>query len=485
MKDIDNKRTPLQMKMDDLGKKLSIFSFAIIACIGALGMFQGKSFFAMFNIGVSLAVAAIPEGLPICVTVTLALGVIRMAKRNAIVKKLPAVEALGCANYVCTDKTGTLTHNKMRVTQVYCPAMEDSVMIYTEFNEKRKDDLSEILDSSVDEEAGPLKQIDDVAPMALATYNEQPIDIVKYPCIPQLFEAACLCNNAYSIRGDEFIGQPTEIALLYAAHRLGVTDRRSTAKRIHENNFTSDTKFMEVVYQQLKFGESNNGSESEISFMKGALEVVLPLCWTYLALNNELMPLSNQTRERVMQRNLEMAREGLRVIAIAACISPSSRSSSKRYTFCGIVGLMDPLREGITGAVRRIEDSGARVLMITGDAEVTATSIARLAGIYDPSMPKRIISGRDIEELVRAGDEALANIIEDVAVCYRSSPKHKLHIVKALQLKGHVVAMTGDGVNDAPALKQADIGIAMGSGTDVAKEGMYLFSLFTCNATLL
>lgn len=469
MKDVENRRSPLQNKMDELGQKLSIFSIGIIVCIGLIGMFQGKEFLQMFNIGVSLAVAAIPEGLPICVTVTLALGVMRMAKRNAIIKKLPVVEALGCANYICSDKTGTLTQNKMTVVRAYCPAMDDVVFLGSGNARTENTAFSlPVRDEHVPSTHAILSipvETDTVLSKDKSSYNGQILDISKLPCLSQLFDAACLCNNA-QIADNVVIGQPTEGALLLAASKLGIQDRRLILKRVHEVGFTSDTKFMEVRYrdhlEETKFEGSKDQRDNV--YIKGALEVVMPQCVTYMTLNGELVPLSSDTKDRIVQQSLGMSHEGLRVIAVAC------GTTSNQYCLCGITGLMDPLREGVVDAVHRIHDSGARVMMITGDAEMTALCIAQQAGIYDPGANKRSISGSEIEELIKSGDQALANIIEDVSVCYRTSPRHKLYIVRALQLRGHVVAMTGDGVNDAPALKAADIGIAIGSGTDVAKE---------------
>lgn len=433
MKEVETRRTPLQMKMDDLGKQLSIFSFGIIAIIAVVGVIQGKTLMEMFNIGVSLAVAAIPEGLPICVTVTLALGVMRMAKKSAIVKKLPAVEALGCANFICSDKTGTLTQNVMTVVKAYCPGMDDAVSLTG---------IRSFGQSSSNRDH------------AKVSYeNGSIIDIQKFTCLLELFDVGCICNNAH-LHGSDIIGQPTEGALLIASQSLGITDRRKELQRKDEINFTSETKKMEVKCA---------GSQRDILYVKGALEVILPLCTNFLNAAGGGVAFNAATRERVSRYGEVMASDGLRVIAMATGTNPSQLS------LCGIVGLMDPLREGVVEAVDRIKNSGAKILMITGDAEATAVSIGEQAGIYQPGQ-QRIISGKEIEELVQSGKSNLADIIEDVAICFRTSPRHKLHIVRALQSRGHIVAMTGDGVNDAPALKAADIGVAVGSGTDVAKE---------------
>jgi Ca2+-transporting ATPase len=407
----------------------------IIVCIGIIGIIQGKSFLSMFNIGVSLAVAAIPEGLPICVTVTLAIGVIRMAKRKAIVKKLPAVEALGCANYICCDKTGTLTQNKMTVTRIYCPALEDAFIVGSTLPSSSSS-LFKNGDANYLSKNNETKKL-------YASYNGHEIDTAKFPCLEQLLDSACLCNNSYAVSGDTFIGQPTEYALIRCATNLGLIDRRSSVKRIQESSFSSETKIMEVVYDD---------GQSTITHLKGALETILPRCSTYLALNSEMMNFSKAAQERVLQQASEMSKDGLRILAVACGVDPD------RLTLCGIVALMDPLRDGISEAVHRIQSTGAKVMMITGDAEETAISIAKMAGIYEMGVSRRVLSGREIEELSRNGDDVLSSVIEDVSVCYRTSPRHKLSIVRALQLKGHCVAMTGDGVNDAPALKSADIG---------------------------
>jgi Ca2+-transporting ATPase len=470
MKELESRRTPLQSKMDDLGKNLSVYSMGIIVCICLVGMVQGKSFFAMFNIGVSLAVAAIPEGLPICVAVTLARGVRRMAMSNEIVKKLPAVAALGCVDYVCTDKTGTITQNMMRLCRAYCPALDDQFIIEASANSGNGGSSGSTGGHHVEHYEGGTQ--------FRALYNHQPISVEKFPCLVQLLDAGSMCNNAHisSSEVGGVTGQPTEAGLLLAARGLRIVDRRNHCTRIGESVFSSETRRMSVQYTENSGrGHSSSAGDSEetVVYVKGALEAVLPLCSNYLALNNEVLGLSNGAKDRIAAHSTEMARGGLRVLAIAR--GRADAEADLQLTFCGVVGMLDPPRPTVADAVHRIQDSGARVMMITGDGPDTAVAIARLVGILsndidNGSVTKHILSGNEIEQLARAGEEALAAVIEDVSVCYRTSAIHKLSIVRALQCRGHVVAMTGDGVNDAPALKAADIGVAIGSGTDVAKE---------------
>lgn len=449
MKDIESRRTPLQTKMDELGKRLSIFSIGIIVCIGAIGMFQGKSFLSMFNIGVSLAVAAIPEGLPICVAVTLALGVMRMAKKNAIVKQLPAVEALGCADIICSDKTGTLTENKMTVLSAYCPTLED----FVKFHQVKGSHVTQLRESFHRDTFYSDSCVE-------IKYHDREIDASRLPCLFQLFDCLSMCNNAVLSHGHA-TGQPTEVALLVAAAALNIRDRRDLLPRVREVAFSSENKAMQVAY----IVDDNDGKRpTEHIYVKGALEVVLPQCVTFFSGNGELALLTSAVIERVHEFADTMAKEGLRVLAAA------TGTKQNQLVFCGIVGLRDPLRAEIVEAVHRIKATGAKVMMITGDSESTALSIGRLAGIYDPALNHKVLSGREIEDLARGGKENLGSVMDNVVICYRTAPRQKLCIVQALQAKGHVVAMTGDGVNDSPALKAADIGVAMGSGTDAAKE---------------
>lgn len=393
MKDIESKRSPLQHKMDELGQKLSVFSMGIIVCIGLLGIFQGQKVMAMFNIGVSLAVAAIPEGLPICVTVTLALGVMRMAQKNAIVKRLPAVEALGCANYICTDKTGTLTENCMTVISVYCPALDDVIQIKdarpistkkrsygSSLNLALQSELNTIEvggsagsggSGSGGSSSGSGGAASDGPTLIL--YHGQEMLPAAVPCLARLFDAACLCNNA-SLYDAVVTGQPTEGALLVASKQLGVPDRRPLMQRVHEEAFRSESKYMSTTYEE---------SGRKVQYMKGALEVILPQCVTCLDAVGELVLLSAAVKERVLQHSMDMSRTGLRVLGIAF------GEQHNQLTLCGIVGLMDPLREGVVEGVHRIQSSGARVMMITGDSEATAVSIAKMAGVIDPATHRK------------------------------------------------------------------------------------------------
>lgn len=463
MKDVEARRTPLQVMMDQLGKQLSMLSFAIIAGIVILGFLQGKTFMSMFNIGVSLAVAAIPEGLPICVTVTLALGVIRMSKRNAVCKKLPAVEALGCADYICTDKTGTLTENQMTLARIYAPSMNDAVLFSLRGHEFVG---SHEMDNAIcGTNVGPL-----------LSYNGAPIDVNANRCLYSIFDALCICNNASLSPDGSYVGQPMEVALLQAASALNIVDRRSQLDRVSEGSFSSERKRMDV--------SCVDGEKGLITYMKGALEVLLPACTHYVGPNGETLLLSGDAKERVILESQAISNDGLRVLLVAS--SSAKQSEMQACLLHGLVGMHDPLRQGVEKAVQKIQNTGTKVMMITGDSEGTAVAIAQHAGLLsedyhvgDSSRGRKMktLSGPEIEDLVKQGIDPLSAVIEDVSVCYRTSPRHKLYIIQALQSRGHAVAMTGDGVNDAPALKAADIGIAMGSGTDVAKEAAHMVIL--------
>ncbi|XP_011938597.1 PREDICTED: calcium-transporting ATPase type 2C member 2 isoform X3 [Cercocebus atys] len=418
-------KTPLQKSMDRLGKQLTLFSFGIIGLIMLIGWLQGKQLLNMFTIGVSLAVAAIPEGLPIVVMVTLVLGVLRMAKKRVIVKKLPIVETLGCCSVLCSDKTGTLTANEMTVTQLVT-----SDGFHAEVSGVGYDGRGTVC-------LLPSKEV---------------IKEFSNVSVGKLVEAGCVANNAV-IRKNTVMGQPTEGALMALAMKMDLSDIKNSYVRKKEIPFSSEQKWM-AVKCSLKTED-----QEDIYFMKGALEEVIRYCTMY---NNGgiPLPLTPQQRSFCLQEEKRMGSLGLRVLALA------SGPELGRLTFLGLVGIIDPPRVGVKEAVQVLSESGVSVKMITGDALETALAIGRNIGLCNGKL--KAMSGEEVDS-VEKGE--LADRVGKVSVFFRTSPKHKLKIIKALQESGAVVAMTGDGVNDAVALKSADIGIAMGqTGTDVSKE---------------
>uniref|UniRef100_A0A8B9THT3 Calcium-transporting ATPase n=2 Tax=Anas platyrhynchos TaxID=8839 RepID=A0A8B9THT3_ANAPL len=405
-------KTPLQKSMDLLGKQLSLYSFGIIGVIMLVGWLQGKHILDMFTIGVSLAVAAIPEGLPIVVT------------KRAIVKKLPIVETLGCCNVICSDKTGTLTKNEMTVTHIFTSDGQHAEVTgvgYNRFGEV-------MLDGEV-----------------IHGYNN--------PSISKIVEAGCVCNDAV-IRNNTLMGKPTEGALIALAMKMGLDGIQEDYVRKAEYPFSSEQKWMAV-----KCVHRAQQDKPEVCFMKGAYEQVIKYCTSYNC-KGQTLPLAQQQREQYQQEKTSMGSAGLRVLALA------SGPELGQLTFLGLVGIVDPPRTGVKEAVTTLIMSGVAIKMITGDSQETAVAIASRLGLY--SKNSQAISGEEIDDL---DIQQLSQITPKVAVFYRASPRHKLKIIKSLQNNGAVVAMTGDGVNDAVALKAADIGVAMGqTGTDVCKE---------------
>nr|CAB3224479.1 calcium-transporting ATPase type 2C member 1 [Phallusia mammillata] len=420
----DPPKTPLQNSMGDLGKLLSFLSFCIIGVIMLLGWIQGRPLLDMFTIGVSLAVAAIPEGLPIVVTVTLALGVMRMALKKAIVKKLPIVEALGCVNVICSDKTGTLTKNEMTVTQIFTASQILAEVSGVGYNSNGQ-----------------------------VTVFDEPVTTQTHPDIDAAIEVGVVCNNA-RIENNTLLGQPTEGALLAVAMKFGIEHRADNFIRTDEQPFSHERKWMTVsCYRE------NDPDRTTTMFMKGAVERVLVQCDTYLD-SNHPMPLTKSMIDKFEDQAKFMGSTGLRVLALAR------GSTLGNLTFVGLMGIIDPPRNGIHEAVRVLSAANVHIKMITGDAKETAISIAARLGIF--SKGGRVMSGSEIESY---DIHQLSDRIQNVEVFYRANPKHKLKIVKALQELDLVVGMTGDGVNDAVALRKADVGIAMGeAGTDVCKE---------------
>uniref|UniRef100_A0A8B9TFN6 Calcium-transporting ATPase n=1 Tax=Anas platyrhynchos TaxID=8839 RepID=A0A8B9TFN6_ANAPL len=398
-------KTPLQKSMDLLGKQLSLYSFGIIGVIMLVGWLQGKHILDMFTIG-------------------LALGVMRMVKKRAIVKKLPIVETLGCCNVICSDKTGTLTKNEMTVTHIFTSDGQHAEVTgvgYNRFGEV-------MLDGEV-----------------IHGYNN--------PSISKIVEAGCVCNDAV-IRNNTLMGKPTEGALIALAMKMGLDGIQEDYVRKAEYPFSSEQKWMAV-----KCVHRAQQDKPEVCFMKGAYEQVIKYCTSYNC-KGQTLPLAQQQREQYQQEKTSMGSAGLRVLALA------SGPELGQLTFLGLVGIVDPPRTGVKEAVTTLIMSGVAIKMITGDSQETAVAIASRLGLY--SKNSQAISGEEIDDL---DIQQLSQITPKVAVFYRASPRHKLKIIKSLQNNGAVVAMTGDGVNDAVALKAADIGVAMGqTGTDVCKE---------------
>ncbi|KIR36499.1 calcium-transporting P-type ATPase, PMR1-type [Cryptococcus deuterogattii MMRL2647] len=449
MQDVEEKRTPLQLDMDDLAKQLSIFSFIVIGFIVLIGVIQKRDWLEMFTIGVSLAVAAIPEGLPIVTTVTLALGVLRMSRRKAIVKKLPSVEALGSVSVICSDKTGTLTKNEMTVTHMY----------------------------SVDELVDLTPHLNATSPYGPRRPDSQQLWIS--PALHKVALVGSLCNDAFKNDQGINVGQATEVALLNVLPVLKSEDQRKNFIRKSEIPFSSETKTMSVT------GSLNNASD--MIFLKGAVEQVIAKCRYYYVTDSSTPALDTATQKIILDRAMEVSKRGLRVIAMAYGFPGKGVDDEQpnNLVFVGFEAMMDPPRNGVAHAVTALHGAGVQIVMITGDAEPTAVAIAKQLGLKvsastsgtldgDPHAAAALPSGSSCilgSQIDQMTERELVERVSSITVYARTTPRHKMAIVKAWQMRGAVVAMTGDGVNDSPALKMADIGISMGkSGTDVAKE---------------
>ncbi len=415
----EKQETPLQQKLNKLGKTLGIAAIIICVVIFVIGLLQGKEPIHMFMTAVSLAVAAIPEGLVAVSTIVLAIGVQKMVKRNAIVKRLPAVETLGSSTVICSDKTGTLTQNKMTVEKIF---WNDAIR-----------DAENIPEDEIDEE------------------------------LTKLVYANMLCNDTKISKDGTLTGDPTETALVDMAFNLNfdpsLYDR---APRVQEIPFDSDRKLMTTV---------NEVNGKYIVYTKGGIDELLKRCTAY-EINNEIHTNLDNYINKIREKNEEMAREALRVLGCAYKEIDHIPSKEEMTTiendliFIGMVGMIDPPREEAKVAVEKCKTAGIKVVMITGDHKITATAIAKKLGILENE--DEAITGSELEQMT---DEELEQNVRKYSVYARVSPEHKVRIVNAWQKNGEVVAMTGDGVNDSPALKKADIGCAMGVvGTDVAKE---------------
>ena len=416
----EEKETPLQAKLNNLGKTLGIAALVICVVIFAAGLIQGKPALSMFMTAVSLAVAAIPEGLAAVSTIVLAIGVQKMVKKNAIVKHLPAVETLGSSSVICSDKTGTLTQNKMSVQKMF---VNDNVY-----------DMSNIEDIAKYENANQ--------EIKLLVYN------------------GMLCNDTKISEDGELSGDPTETALVDIAFKLGFTKNiYEKMPRVDEIPFDSDRKLMTTV---------NKVNDKYIVFTKGGIDELLSISTSYIQ-NGEQKYDLDQYKYRISDVNEKMAKDALRVLGFSykeLDHKPSIEDLEKDLIFVGMYGMIDPPREEAKLAVEKCKSAGIKTVMITGDHKITATAIAKKLGILENE--DEAITGTELDKI---SDEQLEKDIKKYSVYARVAPEHKVRIVKAWQKQGETVAMTGDGVNDSPALKQADIGCAMGIvGTDVAKE---------------
>ena len=455
---VENEPTPLQQRMTQLGNVLVSGSLILVAIvvIGGIIRLGINAFVDLLEVSLSMAVAVVPEGLPAVITVTLALGTQRMVKRNALIRKLPAVETLGSVTTICSDKTGTLTQNKM-VVQVASTASHNFQISgegYIPVGEFR----NEKTDISSDQDA-------ELQSMLLA-------------CV--------VCNDAIlqQERGEwSIIGDPTEGALLSLAGKAGIYQEpwQDELPRVAEFPFSSERKRMSVICEKFTPGRSASilldsgywilNSGSYLMFTKGSPELTLERC-TQIQVGTDIKPLTQEQRSHILQQNNMMAGRGLRVLGFAykpweSIPPPASEDvSENNLIWLGLVGMLDAPRPEVREAVAKCRQAGIRPVMITGDHQLTASAIAQDLGIAQPG--DKFLIGQELEKLSQA---ELEQEVDRVSVYARVAPEHKLRIVQALQSRGHIVAMTGDGVNDAPALKQADIGIAMGiTGTDVSKE---------------
>ncbi|EWG11891.1 calcium-translocating P-type ATPase, SERCA-type [Cytobacillus firmus] len=444
--------TPLQRRLEQLGKILITAAIFLTVLVVAAGVMQGQELYTMFLAGVSLAVAAIPEGLPAIVTVALSLGVQRMIRKKAIVRKLPAVETLGCASVICSDKTGTMTQNKMTVTHLWSGGKE--------------------------------WRVDGVGyePQGQFYRNDSQIEPKSDKALQQMLMFGMLCNHAeIQQKNNEFVidGDPTEGALLVAAMKAGYnrSSLLNQFKIINEFPFDSARKMMSVVVKD------HNGRQFIVT--KGAPDVLAGKSESVLWEGRRQI-LSKELYGEIQAAIEDLASQALRTIAIGYKEIPSKnvildeKEAEKGLTFIGLQGMIDPPRPEVKEAVKECREAGIKTIMITGDHVITAQAIAKQLGILTEG--SKVLQGKDLAEM---SVEDLEDVVEDVAVFARVSPEHKLKIVKALQNRGHIVAMTGDGVNDAPAIKAADIGISMGiTGTDVAKEASALVLLDDNFATI-
>ncbi|MFH1695871.1 MAG: cation-translocating P-type ATPase [Candidatus Micrarchaeota archaeon] len=431
---VEEEKTPLQIKITRLAKTIAMLALVACTLIFFLGIFKGAPVAAMLVVALALAVAAVPEGLPLTLTVTLSLGMHNMAKHNAVIRRMLAVETLGSTTVICTDKTGTLTKNEMTVEKIFVNDMIVDVK-GTGYNPKG--------DFFVDK-----KKI-------------SPAD----KTMQLMFRTGALCNNAFleQKKGKwEILGDPTEAALVVLAAKAGEwkDDLEAKNQRLEEIIFTSERKMMSCVHKTAK---------EKMVFAKGAPEIILEKC-VFIQKNGKTEKLSKQEKEKILKMNEQFAADALRVLGFAykeISLPLTPENIEKELVFLGLAAMIDPPREEVKNAIETCKTAGIKTVMITGDNKHTAKAIAKEIGLLNDDN-QRIVTGKELNEMK---DKEFEEIVEHTVIYARTHPEHKMRIVQTLQKKGHIVAMTGDGINDAPAVKKADIGIAMGiKGTDVTKE---------------
>jgi len=435
--------TPLQVKLNQLGRWLGVICLSVCGVVFLVGLLRGVRWLEMFLVAVSLAIAAVPEGLAAVVTIVLALGMQRMIKRHALLRKLPAVETLGSATIICADKTGTMTQNQMVVVRLWA---DDSLLVVTG---------------------------EGYHPEGEFRRDGQPVDLEEYPGAQLLLRGALLCNDAYletsgldTERTYRLVGDPTEGALVVAAAKAGLwkEEMEEVQPRLAEIPFEAERKRMTTIHP-------DPITKSYIAYIKGAPDVVLQLCdRVYLRGREE--PLNPERREEIVQVNASLASQALRLLGVAyrrlkaLPEEPQADQVERDLVFVGLLGMIDPPRPEVREAIALARRAGIRTVMITGDYPDTAMAIAKDLELFRKD--GGLLTGAELD---RMDEVEFAGRVEELDVYARVSPQHKVRIVEALKEKGHVVAMTGDGANDAPALKRADIGVAMGvTGTDVSKE---------------
>lgn len=431
---VESSRTPLQNNLDRVGTVLARAAFAIVAIIVVIGLFRGQPFVEMLIFGIALAVAAVPEALPAVVTISLAIGVQRMVKRNALVRRLPAVETLGSTSVICSDKTGTLTKDEMTARKIYFD--------------------------------GQTVDVSGAGYEPSGRFSREGTEIEPPESLLELLRGAALSTDAEIVPGEvegtwTVKGDPTEGALVVAAAKAGLDKAVLNKKfpRTQEIPFSSEAKRMTTLHAM---------DSGTTAYSKGAPEVILDSCAKVTSSGGEA-DLDEASRRTILENAREMAGNALRVLAVAKKVGTSLDQAERDMTFLGLVGMIDPPRPEAKTAVETCARAGIKVRMITGDHPLTGEAVARELGILENG---QIVTGTELEEM---DDTELGRKAEGIDVYARVSPAHKLRVVTALQQHGHIVAMTGDGVNDAPALKKADIGVAMGiTGTDVTKEAAAL-----------